>query len=95
MNFAKRFVKQFALSILAVLSCFERVIFKGHLPFGDEAHLNAFVDRVLKMRRKDFLPGWNDIRNPWSNMPADWPNSTAGPTRIAQDASPRRDSSKT
>jgi hypothetical protein len=32
------------------------VIFKGHLPFGDEAHLNRFVDRVLGMRRKDFLP---------------------------------------
>jgi hypothetical protein len=49
------FVLKFASSIVAVLSCFDRVIFKGHLPFGDEAHLNRFVDHRLGMRRKDFL----------------------------------------
>jgi hypothetical protein len=49
------FVLKFASSIIAVLSCFDRVIFKGHLPFGDEAHLNRFVDHRLGMRRKDFL----------------------------------------
>lgn len=56
MNFAKRFVGQFAASIIALLSCFDRVIFKGHLPFGDENHLNSYVDGVLRMRRMDFLP---------------------------------------
>lgn len=56
MKFAKRFLEKFTLSIVAVLSCFDRVIFKGHLPFGNEARLNAYVDHVLKMRRKDFLP---------------------------------------
>jgi hypothetical protein len=50
------FVAKFASSIIAVLGCFDRVIFKGHLPFGDEAHLNHFVDRILGMPRKDFLP---------------------------------------
>ena len=35
MNFAKRFVGQFTASIIALLSCFDRVIFKGYLPFGD------------------------------------------------------------
>ena len=50
------FVVKFASSIIATLSCFDRVIFKGHLPFGDEAHLNRFVDHTLGMRRKDFLP---------------------------------------
>lgn len=49
------FVTRFAASLIAVLSCFDRVIFKGHLPFGSEAHLNAFVDGVLRTRRKDFL----------------------------------------
>jgi hypothetical protein len=49
------FVAKFAASIIAVLSCFDRVIFKGHLPFGAEAHLNRFVDHTLGMRRKDFL----------------------------------------
>jgi len=35
---------------------YTRVIFKGYLPFADEGHLNTDIDRVLKMRRKDFLP---------------------------------------
>jgi hypothetical protein len=32
------------------------VIFKGYLPFGNDAFLNRFVDHGLKIRRKDFLP---------------------------------------
>ncbi len=50
------FVAKFAPSLIAVLACFDRVIFKGHLPFGNEAHLNRFVDHALGMRRTDFLP---------------------------------------
>ena len=50
------FVNKFARSIIATLCCFDRVIFKGHLPFGGDAHLNAFVDNVLRIRRKDFIP---------------------------------------
>jgi hypothetical protein len=49
------FLAKFAASIIATLSCFDRVIFKGHLPFFDEAHLNRFVDGTLRMRRADFL----------------------------------------
>jgi hypothetical protein len=49
------FVAKFAPSLIAVLACFDRVIFKGHLPFGNEAHLNRFVDHALGMRRTDFL----------------------------------------
>lgn len=49
-----RFVTKFASSIVAVLSCFDRVIFKGHLSFGDANYLNAYVDHALHMRRKDF-----------------------------------------
>ena len=56
MNFAKRFVQKLALSIVTILNCFDRVIFKGYLPFGNEQHLNDYVDRMLKMPRKDFLP---------------------------------------
>lgn len=55
-KFAKRFLEKFAVSIVAVLSCFDRVIFKGYLPFWGDAHLNSWVDYELKMRRKDFLP---------------------------------------
>jgi hypothetical protein len=50
------FLAKFAASIIATLSCFDRVLFKGHLPFGDEGHLNRFVDHTLGIPRKDFLP---------------------------------------
>jgi hypothetical protein len=50
------FTQKFAEAIVATLGCHDRVIFKGHLPFGSDGHLNAWVDRVLNMRRKDFLP---------------------------------------
>jgi hypothetical protein len=56
MNSAKRFIQKFAVSIVSLLSCFERVIFRGYLPFHGEQYLNDYVDRVLRMRRKDFLP---------------------------------------
>jgi hypothetical protein len=49
------FVVKFASSIIAVLSCPDRVIFKGYLPFFGEAHLNRFVDHTLGIKRKDFL----------------------------------------
>jgi hypothetical protein len=38
------------------LSCYDRVIFKGYLPFGGDGHLNTWVDGRLRIRRKDFLP---------------------------------------
>jgi hypothetical protein len=50
----RKFLDKFADSISGVLSCFDRVIFKGHLPFGGSDYLNGFVDRVLQIRRKDF-----------------------------------------
>ena len=50
------FVQKFTTSIAATLSCFDRVIFKGYLPFGGDAHLNSYVDRSLRIRRKDFIP---------------------------------------
>jgi hypothetical protein len=55
-NAMNEFLKKFAHLIIGALSCFDRVIFKGHLPFGNDDHLNAFVDGVLKIRRKDFIP---------------------------------------
>jgi hypothetical protein len=60
MSKSNAFVSKFAASIVAVLGCFDRVILKGHLPFGDDAHLNRFVDYVLKIPRKDFLPFLED-----------------------------------
>src|SRR5262245_16168328 len=55
MKTLSRFVTKFTSLIVAVLSCFDRVIFKGHLPISNDAALEAFVDHVLKIRRKDFM----------------------------------------
>jgi hypothetical protein len=55
MRNATRFAAKFANSIVATLSCVDRLIFKGYLPFGGDQQLNQFVDR-LGIRRKDFLP---------------------------------------
>jgi hypothetical protein len=56
MKFALSFLTNFANVIVTLLNCFDRVIFKGHLPFWTDQHLNGFVDHTLKVRRKDFLP---------------------------------------
>src|SRR5260370_21164821 len=50
------FAQKFASSIVNVLGCFDRVLFKGYLPFGGDGHLNVWVDGTLNMRRMDFLP---------------------------------------
>jgi hypothetical protein len=44
------FVVKFASSLIAVLGCHDQVIFKGHLPFSDEVHLNRFVDHTLGIK---------------------------------------------
>jgi len=55
MQATNAFLVKFASSIIAVVGCHDRVIFKGHLPFSDEHHLNRFVDHTLRIKRKDFL----------------------------------------
>jgi len=50
-----RFLQKFTSVIVCVLSCFDRVIFKGHLSLSRAAELEKFVDCVLKVRRVDFL----------------------------------------
>jgi hypothetical protein len=55
MHAPNAFFVKFAPSLIAVLGCHDRIIFKGHLPFSDEAHLNRFVDHTLGIKRKDFL----------------------------------------
>src|SRR5438477_12300629 len=49
------FVAKFASSLIAVIGCQDRLIFKGHLPFSNEAHLNPLVGPTLRIKRKDFL----------------------------------------
>ena len=38
------------------LSCFDRVIFRAHLSISRVRRFEAWVDHVLKIRRKDYLP---------------------------------------
>jgi hypothetical protein len=58
------FQTRFATLITWVLSCFDRVIFKGYLPISRPYEFERFVDGILKMRRADFLkvvaPQWSD-----------------------------------
>ena len=55
MKTLSRFVAQFTSLIVAVLSCFDRVIFNGHLPIANGPALEGFVDHVLKIRRCDSM----------------------------------------
>ncbi len=55
MKTLSRFVAKFTNLIVAVLSCFDRVIFKGYLPITNEPALEGFVDHILKIRRCDFM----------------------------------------
>jgi hypothetical protein len=55
MKTLSRFVSKFTSLVVAVLSCFDRVIFKGHLALAAPCELEYFVDRVLKVRRSDFM----------------------------------------
>ena len=49
------FCVKFASLISWSLACFDRVIFKGHLPINRAEELHRFVDYVLKQRRCDFM----------------------------------------
>ena len=55
MKTLSRFVVKFTRLIVAVLSCFDRVIFKGYLPITNGPAFEGFVDYVLKIRRCDFM----------------------------------------
>jgi hypothetical protein len=58
------FCGKFATIISWVLSCFDRVLFKGHLPISRVDQFERFIDYVLKIRRADFVkvvgPVWSD-----------------------------------
>jgi hypothetical protein len=49
------FETKFASLISGVLSCFDRMIFKGYLPLCRLSELERFVDCELKLRRVDFI----------------------------------------
>ena len=55
MKTLSRFVTKFTSLIVTVLSCFDRVLFKGHLALSAPCELEYFVDRVPNVRRTDFM----------------------------------------
>ena len=55
MKTLSRFVAKFTSLIVAVLSCFDRVIFKGHLAVSAPCELEYFVDCVLRVRGSHFM----------------------------------------
>src|ERR1700740_2814293 len=55
MKTVSRFVQKFASLIACVFSCFDRVIFKGHLSLSRAKEVEKFIDYLLKMRRVDFF----------------------------------------
>ncbi|MGB2824723.1 MAG: hypothetical protein WBF17_27370 [Phycisphaerae bacterium] len=56
MKLAAQFIAKFTNFITASLSCFDRVIFKGHLRLLSYSKgLEYFVDHTLGIRRKDFM----------------------------------------
>ena len=55
MKTLSRFITKFTSLIVAVNSCFDRVIFKGHLALAAPCELESFADRALKVRRSDFM----------------------------------------
>jgi hypothetical protein len=64
MKTVSSFIVKFASLITWVFSCFDRVVFKGHLPISRDDEFTRFVDSVLKIRRADFLktiaPKWSE-----------------------------------
>ena len=70
MKTLSRFVAKFTSLIVAVLSCFDRVIFKGYLPITNGPALEGFVDHVLKIRRCDFMAFAEEQSEPWSSTPS-------------------------
>ena len=55
MKARSRFVSKVSNLIVALLSCFDRVIFKGHLAVAAPRELEYFVDCVLRVRRSHFM----------------------------------------
>ena len=55
MKTLSRFVTKLIRLIASVLSCFDRVIFKGHLALAAPGELKYFVDGILHVRRSHFL----------------------------------------
>lgn len=86
-----RFLVKFASLIVCTLHCFDRVIFKGHLPLSAAHELERFIDYVLKVRRSQFM---NVIAPKYSDQLVEHAKrmaATAGRTYLYRTGSFRKD----
>jgi hypothetical protein len=56
MNLGQQFFTQWQSQVNLQLSCFDRVILTGYLPFWSPGYVNGWIGGELKIRHKDFLP---------------------------------------
>jgi hypothetical protein len=56
MILGQQFTKQWQSQVSFPLSCFDRVILTGYLPFWSAGYVNGWIGGVLGIRHKDFLP---------------------------------------
>ncbi len=77
MKTLSRFVTKFTSLIVAVLSCFDRVIFKGYLPITNGPALEGFVDQSSRSGATTSWPSPRNSPRPWSSTPSGWPRRPA------------------
>ena len=80
MKTLSHFVAKFTNLIVAVLSCFDRVIFKGYLPITNEPALEGFVDHILRIRRCDFMDFAAEQSQSLVDHAKHWPKRPASTT---------------
>lgn len=52
-NAVKRFIEKHHAKIIGTISCFDRILFKGHRPLGWDEAMESFISRQ-GLRIKDF-----------------------------------------
>ena len=88
-----RFVAKFTNLIVAVLSCFDHVIFKGYLPITNGPALEGFVDHILKIRRCDFMDFAEEQSESLVDHAKHWPKRPAPSTTTSKAPTARISSS--
>ena len=85
MKTLSRFVSKFTSLIVTVLSCFDRVIFKGYLPITNGPALRLRRLRPLKIRRCDFMAFAEEQSKTLVDFASrDWPKRPAPEYRFLQ-----------
>jgi len=73
MILGQQFTNQWQSNVSLQLSCFDRVILTGYLPFWNANYVNKWICGGLKIRHKDFFPQMKRL----SNQLVDWAEQLA------------------